>query len=74
MAHVVCRLHLLLYTWICLVMMLTRNAFHCMSWVVKCDGHVVRVYCAYRDKWSRFICYVWIVKVNILCGVLDGVL
>jgi hypothetical protein len=44
-----CRLNFLLYTWICVVGMLTRNAFHYMLWVVKCDGHVVGAYCAYKD-------------------------
>jgi hypothetical protein len=61
MAHAECRLHLLLYTRICVVGMLTRNALHYMPWVVKCDGHVVGAYCAYNDMCSRFIYYMQIV-------------
>jgi hypothetical protein len=49
MAHASCGPHLLLYTWICIVGMLTRNVLHYMSWVMKCDDHVVDAYCAYKD-------------------------
>jgi hypothetical protein len=49
MAHAACGPHLLLYTWICVVGMLTGNAFCYMLWIVKCDGHVVGAYCAYKD-------------------------
>jgi hypothetical protein len=61
MAHAACRLHLLLFTWVCVVSMLTRNTFHYMSWVLKYDGQVVGAYCAYRVMGSRFICYVCVV-------------
>jgi hypothetical protein len=44
MVHAACRLHLLLYMWICVVGMLTRNSLHYMSWVMKYDDHVVGVF------------------------------
>jgi hypothetical protein len=39
MERATCGPHLLLYTWICIVGMLTGTASHCMLWVGECDGH-----------------------------------